>query len=73
MDLKMTKTNHKPNTDPNPNPRQTLILIYVHNFHPNPFKNPKIRNDCSLLDANSNQWRPVKYMITIQPLAHGYK
>jgi len=24
-------------------------------------------DDCSLLGANSNQWRPVKYIITIQP------
>jgi len=47
VDLKMTKTNHKPNTDPNPksnpNTRQTLILIYVHNFHLNPFENLQIR------------------------------
>jgi len=24
-------------------------------------------DDCSLLGGNSNQWRPVKYIITIQP------
>jgi len=27
----------------------------------------KMRDNCSLLGANSNQWRPVKYIITIQP------
>jgi len=45
----MTKPNYKPNTDhnsnpyANPNTKQTLILIQVHNFHPNPFQNPQIR------------------------------
>jgi len=42
----MTKPNYKPNTDPNananPNTKQTLILIEVHNFHPNQFQNPQI-------------------------------
>jgi len=45
----MTKPNYKPNTGPNSNPnanpntKQTLILIYVHNFHQDPFQNPQIR------------------------------
>jgi len=49
LDLKMTKPNYKPDTGPNSNPnanhntKQTLILIEVHNFHPNPFQNPQIR------------------------------
>jgi len=49
LGLKMTKPNYKPNTGPNSNPnanpntKQTLILISVHNFHPNPFQNPQIR------------------------------
>jgi len=44
----MTKPNYKPNTGHNSNPyanpniKQTLILIQVHNFHPNPFQNPQI-------------------------------
>ena len=43
------KANYKHNTDPNSNPnanpntKQTLVLIEVHNFHPNPFQNPQIR------------------------------
>ena len=32
----------------NPNTKQTLILIYVHNFHPNPFQNPQVRTSAHL-------------------------
>ena len=50
FDLKMTKPNYKPNNGPNSNsnPKQTLMLIQVHNFHPNPFQNPQIRTSTHL-------------------------